>query len=234
MSPLAVYLQDLWRCVRAPLPGFRARVSRVGTLAAALARMVALRAPLTLAGWVLTIWAYADLRQSLMKGTGTVAELLMGLTGAPPQDLRIYAEALPAAPPLAHLLPWLLPLAPVAVLSLWLHHLVWDHACLWMLGGLTRRKGWRATGVAEAEALQVGAFGAALALLGDVPGLGFLLGLPLALLGIYFWILRGFALAAWHDCPPWKGVLATLLHALLAGITFLGLIALSWSLAPGG
>jgi len=36
-------------------------------------------------------------------------------------------------------------------------------------------------------------------------------------LGIYFWIIRGYALAAWHGCPPWKGVVATLLHVVLVG-----------------
>ena len=39
---------------------------------------------------------------------------------------------------------------------------------------------------------------------------------PLGLLGAYFWILRGFALAAFHDCPLWKGIVATLLHILIA------------------
>ena len=233
MSPLATYVQDLWRCVRSPRPGFRSRVSRSGPLGASLLRMVALRAPLALAGWALTLWAYGNLRASLMAGTGSFAELVLGLTGASPQELRIYVEALPAPPTLASALPWLLPLAPLAVLSLWLHHLIWDHMCLWMLGGLTLRKGWRTTAVAESEALQVGALGAAAALLGDVPGLGFILGIPLALLGIYFWILRGFALAAWHECAPWKGVVATLLHVLLAALTFLGLLGLAWSLAPG-
>jgi hypothetical protein len=46
---------------------------------------------------------------------------------------------------------------------------------------------------------------------------------------VYVWVLRGFALAAWHGCPIWKGVLATLLHGLLMAVLVfgtLGLIAL--------
>lgn len=38
-----------------------------------------------------------------------------------------------------------------------------------------------------------------------LPRMGCLFSLPLGFLGAYFWILRGFALAAFHRCPIWKG-----------------------------
>jgi hypothetical protein len=52
------------------------------------------------------------------------------------------------------------------------------------------------------------------------------LGLVLLPVAVYFWVLRGYALAAWHGCPVWKGVVATLLHAFLMGALVLGTLGL--------
>jgi hypothetical protein len=111
----------------------------------------------------------------------------------------------------------------VGVLSIWLHDAVWDHLALWLLRGLGRPRSFRDTLVADAEALKVGVFGALAGLLKYL-GIGFtLLVWPV---GIYFWILRGYALSAWHGCPVWKGVVATLLHAALMGLLVFGFLAM--------
>jgi hypothetical protein len=136
-----------------------------------------------------------------------------------PSDLRNLMQQLPAPAPLASAWPWLALATLLGVIGAWVHHAVWDHGCLWILGGIRKGgPGFRASLGAEAQALEVGAFGAALGLLQHLPVLGPWLGLPLSLLGIWFWALRGFALAKAHGAPAWKGVVATLLHALLVGI----------------
>lgn len=146
-----------------------------------------------------------------------------------PEDL---AGALGPMPTLARAFPWLLGAVPLGLLGEWLHHAVWDHGCLWMLRGLRKEHPWRATFEAEALALQVGAVGSVLGLASFLPGLGPYLWPLSAVLGLWFWGLRGVALAAFHGCPVWKGVLATLLHALLLG-AFMGLLVLLALLAVG-
>jgi hypothetical protein len=71
----------------------------------------------------------------------------------------------------------------------------------------------------------VGALGAALGLVGELPGSGWGLGLLLAPVAAWFWFLRGYALSAWHGCPLWKGLLATVLNVVLALGMFLLLLA---------
>ena len=65
-------------------------------------------------------------------------------------------------------------------------------------------------------------FGAILAPLTSLPGVGWVLALPVGILGAYFWVLRGVALAAFQGCPTWKGIVATVLHAALAALFVLG------------
>ena len=143
--------------------------------------------------------------------------------GADPEAWRDLAELLPPPPAFGRIWPWLLLAVPLGLLGTWLHHAVWDHAGLWLLGGL-RGRGFRASLVAEAQALRVGVLGTLAGLLGFLPGMGLLLGPPLLLLGGYLWILRGFALAARHGCEPWRGVAATVLHAVLLGSFAAGFI----------
>ena len=76
--------------------------------------------------------------------------------------------------------------------------------------------------------MQVGALDAVLGFLGFVPLVGPLLGPILALVGAYFWVMRGLSLAAFHGAPMWKGAVATVLHVVLAGLCFCGMLGVSW------
>jgi hypothetical protein len=143
-----------------------------------------------------------------------------------PADLRAALQSLPPLPGLARALPWLVPLAPLAVLGLWLHDAAWDHLGLWLLRGTRRQEPLRATLAAEAEALKVGVLGALAGLAAQLPGSGAAAALLALAAGAWCWILRGYALAAWHGCPPWKGVLATLLHALFMVLLAAGTLIL--------
>jgi hypothetical protein len=136
-----------------------------------------------------------------------------------PEALGEALARLPVLPPLAHALPGMVLLAPLVIVSLWLHDAAFDHMGLWLVGGLRARRTFHLTLVAEAEALKVGVTGAVLGLLPLLPllpGTGFALTLLAAPVAVYFWILRGHALAAWHGCPLWKGIAATLLNGVLA------------------
>ena len=192
-------------------------------LGRALVRMLVLWTPLALANTSLTVWqaleAYGQLRQ---KGPPDWLERLMG---ADPEVLGELFRELPAAPAFGRIWPWLLLAVPLGLLGTWLHHAVWDHTGLWLLGGLKEKRGFRTTLVAEAEALRLAALGTVVALLGFVPGLGALLAIPQLVLGGYLWIFRGFALAARHGCERWRGVAATVVHAVLLGGCATGLVA---------
>ena len=192
-----------------------------------LGRMLRWRLPLACAEGLLGWWSLGSLLKRVPGLMGPPLQALARERGLDPADLRALLAQLPALPPLSQAWPWLLLAAPLMLLGAWLHHAVWDHGCLWMLGGLKWNRGFRASLEAEAEALTVGTVGALLGLLGLIPVVGLLLSLPLALVSLWFWGLRGFALAARHGCPAWKGVAATGLHLFLVGCCGLGLAWLS-------
>jgi hypothetical protein len=193
----------------------------------------------TALGWVdgaLSLWGFTAGYASFRALEGPLWPRLAGLLAQlnpdlHPEDLRSLLAELPALPPLGMLLLWMLPLVPLGVASAWLHNLVWDHGCLWLLRGAERDRGWKLTAQAESSALWAGSAGVAVGLLGHAPVLGLVLGPVLGALGVYFWILRGVALSAFHGCPLWKGVTATLLHAVLAVACGCGLVFVAWQLA---
>jgi hypothetical protein len=180
--------------------------------------------PLALVNAVLTSWRVIQ-AYTVLRG-GSVRSWLLEWLGANPADLHELVSALPSPPAFGQIWPWLLLLVPLGVMGTWLHHAVWDHTGLWLLGGLKEGRGFRTSLLAEAEALRITAVGTLLGVLGFVPGLGVVLVVPLMLLEAYFWLFRGFALAARHDCEPWRGVAATVVHAALLGSCALGLVFL--------
>lgn len=225
-----------FRLALKPLPGFRSELEANLPAGRAFLRMLLWR---TVLGWVdgaLSVWGfaagYAAFR--VMEGPiwAHVLDALARLNGEiQPEDIRQMLAQLPVLPPLPRLLLWMLPMVPLGVASAWLHNVIWDHGCLWLLRGVERDKGWRTTMGAESAAMWAGSAGVALGLLGHAPVVGFLMGPVLGALGIYFWILRGVALATFHGCPVWKGVLATLLHVALALCCGCGLVFVAWQLA---
>lgn len=192
-------------------------------LGPAVARMLAVWVPLSLANTGLTLWqaleSYAQLRH------GDLPAWLEQALGADPEVLRELLRSLPPPPAFGRLWPWLLVVVPLGVLGTWIHDAIWDHAGLWLVGGLKEKRGFRTTLVAEAEALRIAALGTLIGLLGFVPVLGTLLSLPLLLLEGYLWVFRGFALGTRHGCGAWRGMAATAVHAILLGTCALGLAA---------
>jgi hypothetical protein len=184
--------------------------------------------PLALVNSAWTLWRTVHSYDALRKGV-IPAGVLAGL-GVDPGDLRELLSSLPAPPAFGWIWPWLLLAVPLGVLGTWLHHAVWDHTGLWLLGGLKERRGFRTSLLAEAQALRIAAVGTLLGLLGFVPVLGNLLALPLLLLDAYLWLFRGFALAARHGCEPWRGVAATVVHAALLGCCCVGLALFTFGL----
>jgi hypothetical protein len=204
----------------------RARAAqRPGLMDSALG-LLAWRTGPALAALVLGYRELAEALQSLARMSGPAWDPVWARLpeGVRPEDLRAAMDQLPMPPPWPRLLPWFVLLAPLAVLSIWLHDAVWDHLGLWLLRGLKHRRSFRETLVAEAEALKVGLIAALAGLLKYLPGVGFAFGVLVLPLAAYFWILRGYALAAWHGCPVWKGVLATILNAAFMGLLVLGIL----------
>lgn len=221
----------LWRRAVRPREGFAELAAAPPALGASILRMFALRLPVAWLAWVIAVlklsFAYAAFRGM----DGFVWKLLLPRLSTVSPDLRVeelkaFLDQLPNLPPVATLLAWGLLAAPLGLVGLWIHDAVWDHGCLWLLGGLKGGRPFRTTLLAESEAFSVGVIGALAALLGDLPVVGLLLGLPLLLVGLYFWVLRGFALAAFHGIPLWKGIGATLLHIVLAGCCVAALLGL--------
>jgi hypothetical protein len=167
-----------------------------------------------------SLHAYGSIRQ------GAIPAGVFDWFGLDPENLQTFLRSLPAPPAFSQVWPWLVLAAPVGVLGTWLHHAVWDHTGLWLLGGLKQKRGFRTSLLAEAEALRIAALGTLLGLAGFLPLLGPLLALPLLLVDGYLWLFRGFALAARHGCEPWRGLAATVVHLVLLGCFALGLFAL--------
>ena len=210
-------LRPLW----SPRQGFADLAADAPRLGRSLGWMTAAALPWS----VVSAWfglreqlaAYAAFRD----GRGEVwDQVLAMLPDLGREDVRQAFAAWPAAPAWAHVAPWVPLIAAASLFSLWLHDGVWDHAALWLLRGLKPEKAGRvkATLAAEAQAQAVGWIGTALGLLAFLPGPGRWMGLVLSPLAIWLWLLRGWALAAHHGCPPWKGVVATLLHLVLFGV----------------
>lgn len=157
------------------------------------------------------------------------------LPGLDPDSSVAFLRSLPPPPAASTVALAVLLLVPLSVAGIWLHDAVWDHTALWMLGALKAKRGFRATLLAESQALRIAALGSWVGLFGFIPGAGLALAVPLALLEAYLWIFRGFALAAVHGLPAWKGVLATVVHAALLGFFTLLLLGLMvWMLGVAG
>jgi hypothetical protein len=218
--------------ILAPAAGFRRRAGEAPGMAEALGGMLLLRVPTAWAGLAL---GYAALVRSWAQAGQLQGPFWDNLRtrlpeGMDPADLGAALGALPPLPTWTRALPWLALLAPLAVLGLWLHDAAWDHLGLWLLRGAAPRQPLRATLLAEAEALKVGTLGALAGLAAQLPWTGPAVALLALAAAAYCWILRGYALAAWHGCPPWKGVLATLLHAFFMLVLALGTVLLLFAL----
>lgn len=187
----------------------------------AVRRMALVWMPLALINSAWTLWRTVQSYENLR--TRAVSPGLLAGLGVDAGDLRELLANLPAPPAFGQIWPWLLLVVPLGVLGTWLHHAVWDHTGLWLLGGLKVGRGFQASLLAEAQALRIAAVGTLIGLLGFVPVMGTLLVLPLLLLDAYLWFFRGFALAARHGCEPWRGIAATVVHAALLGCCGLGL-----------
>jgi hypothetical protein len=194
------------------------------TLGRAVRDMALVWMPLALANTAWTVWRAIRAYESLRSGTRMAG--LLEQFGVDPAIFHDLITRLPAPPAFGRLWPWLLLTVPLGVLGTWLHHAIWDHMGLWLLRGLKERQGFRTSLVAEAEALRIAAVGTLLGFLGYLPVLGVLLALPLLLLDAYLWLFRGFALAARHRCELWRGIAATVLHAVLLGCFVLALFTL--------
>jgi len=210
-------LRSFWQCVRFPRDGFQTRAQGQPGLLGALSGMLLWRVPLAIAEGLLACWSLSILYASLRSPESAFWQSLMPFLpqGIDPADLPYLLRELPDFPELSRILPWIVLCSPVYILGIWLHNAFWDHGCLWLLKGTERKGSFRKTLVAECEALSVGSIGALAGLLAYLPRVGILVAPLTGLVGAYFWILRGFALSAFHECPLWKGIAATLLHVIL-------------------
>jgi len=225
--------QRLIRCAVHPVKGFQERAGESPELGASFGWMMLLRSFFGTIGGLLALHAvYRDYPMFKNIDGSMWQEILRrfpsDLNALNVEDIRAFVLSLPDLPPWTSIWPWMLVLGPVGIASAWLHNAVWDHTCLWMLGGLKRKGSWRITFLAEAEAMQVGVLDAAFGLLSFIPLAGSLLVPLLMLSNAYFWVMRGLALAAFHNAPMWKGAAATVLHVLLATLCICGMLGICW------
>ena len=182
----------------------------------AFLRMLVWRTPLGLFGGMAALRGIATALAQLKRLEGPFAQVLQAAAPeAAPEDLRAALGSLPSLPEGPGVVLGVGLLVLLGLTGAWLHHTAWDHGCLWLLKGVRKEHPWRATLEAEASALQVGAVGTAFGLLTLFPIVGALLWPLVVLVDLWFWGLRGAALAAFHGCPLWKGIVATLLHGFL-------------------
>lgn len=230
-------LRPLW----APREGFRDLATDAPGLGRSLAWMMSAALP----WWMASAWF--GMRQALQEYEafrevrGEVWDSVLRFTpDLSRSDLQQVFAGWPAAPSWAQAELWIPVLATLGLLGVWMHDGVWDHAGLWLLRGLKAEKAGRvkATLAAEAQAQAVGWVGTALGLLTFLPGMAGWMGFILFPLTAWLWLLRGWALAAHHGCPIWKGVVATLLHLVLFGLFVVLLLVipllLMALLLPGG
>ena len=223
-------LRRLIRCALHPVQGFRERAGTSPELGLSFGWMMLLRGSFSMIGGLLTLHEVYSDYPMLKNLHGPLWQSVFQRLPADfnMEDIRAFVLGLPDLPPWASLWPWMLVVGPVGIASAWLHNAVWDHTCLWLLGGLKHTGGWRNTFIAEAEAMQVGVVDAAFALLSFLPLVGLLLAPLFIVSGAYFWVMRGLALAAFHHAPMWKGAVATLLHVLLATLFIGGMLVICW------
>lgn len=224
-------LNTLWQCTLHPVQGFQERAALPRTPRLAFGEFLAWRIPVaaveaTLA-WQVLLRVWAMVLDPAGPLWTQILPLVPDFTSA---ELTQLLAPLPQPPAFHTHLPLVVLLGVLGPPSLWLHHVAWDHASLRLLKGAAP-KSMALTARAESEALTVGALGAALGLLAYLPGIGCALNMVLMPLGIWFWLLRGFALSAFHRCPLWKGLTATLLHVVLV-LAFYGLVLLLAILIP--
>ncbi|MBS1784012.1 MAG: hypothetical protein JST24_01135 [Acidobacteria bacterium] len=221
-------LRRLLRPLWAPADGFRELALDAPSLRRSLGWMLAAALPWKMASTWFGLRAGLAEYAVFRDGGGAVwQKVYQALPDLSREDIRQAFGAWPAAPGWEQVVPWVPLLALAGLFSLWLHDGVWDHAALWLLRGLKSEKATRvkATLAAEAQAQAVAWIGSALGLLAFLPGVGDAFSLALLPLTAWLWLLRGWALSAHHGCPPWKGVVATLLHLVLFGL-FMALILL--------
>ena len=106
--------------------------------------------PLALANTAWTVWRMLHVYGGLRGGTSMPG--ILGWLRVDPVDFHDLVTMLPAPPVFGRIWPWLGLVVPLGVLGTWLHHAVWDHLGLWLLGGLKERRGF----YREAETPDVG------------------------------------------------------------------------------
>ena len=228
-------LREALEALRRPQRAFAAPLEPDESQGRAFGRMLLWWLPPALLHGALSAWGAFEGYRALRMGHLPAWMGRLRLPGLDPDTMRFLLRGLPPPPGIALVAAAVLLLVPLGVVGVWLHDAVWDHTALWLLGGLKARRGFRATLLAESRALRIASLGAWAGLLGFLPWVGGLLEGPLLLLAGYLWLFRGFALAAAHGLPSWKGVLATVLHAaLLALFAALLLGMMVWMLRAAG